>query len=116
VTHLGDKPMVHPAMKRQLEREERRKKYPMCEKLSDNADERRTVNEFLEWLQEKGIWLCDRDQGSNFADYRPITKRADDLLLEFLEIDPKALEAERRAILDEQRRANGDTEKDDAPG
>lgn len=101
----------------QAQREkERREKYPMCTRLSSASGERSTINQFVEWLQEKGIWLCDRDEGSNFAEYRPITKRSDELVLEYLEIDPVALEKERRQILDEQRKANGDTEEESEPG
>lgn len=92
---------------------ERAEKYPMCTKLSESSDERRTINDFVEWLQQKGIWLCDREEGSNFAEYRPIAKRSDELVMEYLEIDTKKLEEERRAILAEQRRANGDAEGDD---
>lgn len=101
----------------QAQRErERREKYPMCTRLSNASGERTTINNFVEWLQEQGIWLCDRDEGSNFSEYRPISKRSDSLIMEYLEIDEKALEKERRQLLDEQRKANGDTEEEDAPG
>lgn len=78
----------------------------MCEKLNSVGDERRTLNEFLEWLEtEQGIALCNREQtDSGFAKhgyYEPIRKKHEELVFEFLEIDPKKLEDERRAMVED---------------
>lgn len=78
----------------------RREKYPECTKLSDHAGERRTVTEFLEWLEAQGLHLCEYSPGSNFGTYHRTMKSHDALVMGFLEIDTKKLEEERRAMLD----------------
>ena len=61
-------------------------KYPVSVKLSKARGQRMAIYDFLEWLEnEKGI----------------IVDRSDALIMEYLGIDEKALEAERRAMLRE---------------
>ena len=73
-------------------------KTPQSDKLADQADEYNTIHEFLEYLGNKGIVLARYDEGSS---YRPdvIGERHDDLVLEFLGVDAKALDKERNKLL-----------------
>lgn len=74
-----------------------REEYPECEKLSAVSDERRTLSEFFEWLESRGMLLCTYEP--DFQIPWPVTKSNDTLIYEFLEIDPKKLDQERRAML-----------------
>lgn len=65
-------------------------KYPMCEKLSNAGEERRVLQEFLEWLRVEAV-----------DEYNEFTEESDEkLLMRYLEIDTVKLEEERRAMLD----------------
>jgi hypothetical protein len=99
-------PLGSASGKKKEEERARAVKYPMCAKLSNSADERRTALELFEWLESKGYHICERSHGSNFSTYDRTFKSFDTLALEFLEIDPKKLEEERRLMLDEQRKLN----------
>jgi hypothetical protein len=108
VTHLGDKKLpMHPAMSRQLEEEERRKKYPMCTRLNAHAKDRRQIMDFLDWLRtEKGVTLCT-STGKSWNGYESLGTSDESLAHQYLEIDEKALEAERRQMLEELQESAG---------
>lgn len=82
--------------------------YPECQKLRAGADERSTINDFLEWMQEKyGAFLARYDRDSEFPDLLwPLRKSADALAQEYLGVDPVKLENERRDILAKLREGN----------
>lgn len=61
-------------------------KYPECERLREIHTERHAITEFVEWAGQR--------IGSEPLDY---------LIMEFYNIDPDLLEAERRAMLEEER-------------
>ncbi len=104
---LGDVAETLDLQKKQ--EQERAKTYPMCAKLSRVRSDKAIIDCFLDWLYEdKKIELCTRSKrylGENFA---PIHASKDALLMEYFGIDQAELEKERRKILAEQRRANGD--------
>lgn len=77
--------------------------FPEHEKLKAHQDEARTVGDFIDWLNCEGILLCARD---DYDELYPIRKRIEDIIGDFLEIDPKKLEQEKRRMLDEIRVAN----------
>lgn len=97
----------------QVSEPSREEKYPNAVKLSENADERRTATEFLEWLEENGYHVCERSPGSNFDTYHRTLKNFDDLVLAFIGVDKAKLEEERRAMIKVAREAVGDTSEDE---
>jgi ATP-dependent Clp protease ATP-binding subunit ClpA len=72
------------------------------EKLAQNAPEIRAVQDFLAWLDENKILLCQIGPEG----YSPILKSADKIVYSYFEIDDTELENERRALLAAQRQAN----------
>ena len=77
--------------------------YPQCEELSRLATKRGHITEFLEWLcYESPIILCELRND----DFQSTNKTFENITMDFLGIDEKVLEQERRAILDEQRKRN----------
>jgi hypothetical protein len=114
-------------------------KYPMCDKLRECRERSQVVGEFIDWLANRGMVICDKREAENkgkasqlvvdtetrFAEslgtefvavfnaavdagcvYWPTFKSVTKLLEEFFEIDPIALENERRAMLDACRAAS----------
>lgn len=94
-------------------------KYPEHQRLSDCHDKSQVCGEFLDFLQsEKGLSLsmrytCD-EMGHDEDDcpcpddhMGPAHQRIETLLAEFFDIDPKKLEDEKCAMLEECRRKNG---------
>lgn len=80
---------------------------PQCELLSEHYDERMSVNRFIEWLEERGIVLCQREPDLRREfDFVPAAKNADRLFMDYIGIDQVELENERRALLDWQRELN----------
>ena len=79
-------------------------KYPECAKLGAVHDQLQIIRGFMEWLSsEKRLGLAGYDE---YDRLQWATKNTDQLLMEFYDIDPKKLEEERRAMLEECRRAN----------
>lgn len=72
--------------------------YPQSEKLREVEDERRAIVGFVEWLgMDRGIELCEFNEEA--GDYYGIVDTIDSLVMRYLEIDERALEQERRAML-----------------
>jgi len=69
-------------------------KYPECEKLKRLRPASQKCGEFVEWLERK--------RAIRFIGHQSTSR----LLSEFFEIDENKLEAERRAMLDDCRKAN----------
>lgn len=82
--------------------------YPQHEKLRAIRDQSQTIYDFLEWGQEQGWHLAEWDTTRKVDDrMMPIQPRTDQVLAKYFGIDLMALEAEKRAMLDEMRAANG---------
>ena len=78
------------------------------EKHSKTFEQRRIVQEFLDWLNENEILLGEYIKPYKAMDVErlaPILKNSQELLDEYFDIDPVQLEKERRELLDEARRA-----------
>ena len=75
-------------------------KYPLHVELKAREVEARTLGAFLDWLDEKGLTICVED-GRGFSDYQPDYVSKEKRIGAFMEIDPDALEAEKRAMLAE---------------
>lgn len=93
----------------QKRRDQYRKDYPMCSKLSKVRSDKAIIDCFLDWLdEEKNIVLCSKTGGPHDGRFAPHIEPKDKLLMAYFGIDEAELERERRKIIAAQRRANGD--------
>jgi hypothetical protein len=77
--------------------------YPECEKWAKAHDVVMAVSEFMEFIGRKGWRLAEyKEDGELF----PICKQTDSLLCEFVGVDEKKLETERRAMLEKLRKGD----------
>jgi hypothetical protein len=91
-----------------------RVKYPEHKKLRAIVDKSQSIGDFIDWLKnEKSVLLMREDsyedeegQARDFG-YAYVGGELRTYLEEFFEIDGKKLEAEKRAMLEEQRKLNG---------
>lgn len=81
--------------------------YPEHVKLKNLDGANETIGDFLEWLDENGMVVCQRTDNNVHNLYWPVAKSVEQLIAEFFGLDRKKLEDEKRAMLDEIRRANG---------
>jgi hypothetical protein len=72
-------------------------KTPECEKVA--SPEYQAAIQFLEWLGENGYIIADMDE---------ICQRGIDVVQQWAGVDARALEKERRALLDRQRTLNAE--------
>lgn len=83
------------------------KKYPMATRLSELDTEHRTLVNFMEWItgeREGKHYELARLEGVN--DFlTPCMERIDNMIFEYLGIDPKKLDQERRQMLEDMRNA-----------
>lgn len=89
---------------------------PETDKMIAVKDQSQAIGEFLEWLDEKGWWICrsatqedTRDDegertGIREGDLLPIYKSIEILLAEYFNIDLKKAEQEKRALLESLRK------------
>ena len=75
-------------------------KYPLHVELKAREVEAWTLGAFLDWLDERGLTIC-ADHGGGYSDYQPDYVSKEKRIGAFMEIDPNALEAEKRAMLAE---------------
>jgi len=80
-------------------------RYPECDKLDNNWKAVFAIQQFLEWLSEQKMTICEL-LGKEFPEFQPVTKNAQDLVYDYFRIDANKLERERRAMLEEQRKRN----------
>lgn len=87
--------------------------YPEHEKLAKIKDKSQAIGEFLEWAEEKGWHLAEWVGSPHPFEDRmvPIQPGMIDVLAEYFDIDQDILEAEKRAMLDEIRKANQQSTK-----
>lgn len=81
-------------------------KYPEAEKLAQASRERIVLDAFLEWCEDQRIELGKWESGTLNDNFEPLVEKPRDIVFRYLGIDPKKLEAERKALLDMQRSAN----------
>jgi len=76
-------------------------KTPALDKMASVRNESQKIGEFLEYLGQRRIILCEETDPplSYDAPYMPVNQDTEQLLADFFEIDLKACEEERRAIL-----------------
>lgn len=85
--------------------------YPEHAKLAKVKDESQKIGQFLDWLTNERpngvIFLCERHPTHQVGDlWVPFDKGIEKLLAEYFGIDEKKLEAEKRQMLEEQRKLN----------
>lgn len=79
--------------------------YPEHEKLKARDRESRLLSEFYDFIVHEQCWaIAEIDDETDR--YFPVRLRPDEIIGAFLGIDPKKLEAEKVAMLDEVRKAN----------
>jgi hypothetical protein len=87
--------------------EEHAAKYPLHTKLESLEKEQRVAQEFLEFLEERGYLIAERDSNASrmrqYAgqDLLPITKRPAEIIGEFLGIDAKEFSDEKDRMYQE---------------
>jgi len=76
------------------------KRYKEHEKLQAVKDKSQEIGDFLEWCNNKGIFLGEYDR---FDELVPIRKNTETMLAEYFKINLKKLEQEKRDMLDNFR-------------
>jgi len=79
--------------------------YPEHEKLKAVKDRSQAIGEFIEWLGDNDMAVCEWTEG-NFDNWHPTGQPINKLLARFFEIDLNRLEDEKLAMLAEQRALN----------
>lgn len=74
---------------------------PELDRLAALAVEQACLQEFFEWLSSKRYEVCGWVDGHRFP--QPLLQKPDDLIYEYLGIDPMKLERERRWLLENAR-------------
>ena len=77
--------------------------YPEHEKLKAVKELSQTCGEFVDFLEEKGIYLAEYDTKDERNRLYRWRGRMTKLLAEFFEIDEDALEREKQAMLEKIR-------------
>lgn len=84
--------------------------YPEHDKLLVIKDKSQAIGEFMEWCADEGLHLAEWWESHSYTGCMQITLRGTTgLVAEFYDIDLNVLEAEKRAMLNEQRRLNEQT-------
>lgn len=89
--------------------------YPEHDKLRAVRDESQAIGQFLEWLGENGLVICSFEEYKRTGEYIPDGRSIQQILADYFEIDLNKLDDEKRAMLNELRKANGDDGEDDNP-
>lgn len=69
---------------------------PTLRELAARGDDKRTLEEFLEWLESQRLEIKTFPYGES------ISESPENLIYRFLEIDPRKVDEERRALIDWQ--------------
>lgn len=78
--------------------------YPEHEKLKIVKPQSQAIGDFLTWLQENGLTICEVQEKHPWdAVYHPVRKTIERFLAEYFEIDLVKLELEKRTMLEEFR-------------
>jgi len=77
--------------------------YPEHEKMAKISDLSQAIGEFLEYQSGRGITLCHRGV---YGQRWPVTESLEKMLAKYFEINLDVIEAEKRMMIDEMRRAN----------
>jgi hypothetical protein len=81
--------------------------YPECEKMAAVREKSQVLSDFVDWLQTKGIHLAKWHDRGGADELFEIHTPYDELFADYFGIDLKAVERERRAMLDSIQLAAG---------
>ena len=75
--------------------------YPEHDKQSAIIEDARTIDEFIEWLGSRGMFIAEHQKLDGFRDpiLVPIPQAHQQVVMDFYGIDGAKLEDERRAML-----------------
>lgn len=74
---------------------------PNMSKMAIHSDDYVLLHDFLDWLRSEGVHLGQFEKSRiAFPSMMEITESRDNLLARYFQIDLKALEQERRAVLE----------------
>lgn len=89
-------------------------KYPEHEKLRAVKAQSQTIGDFLSWLEERDMAVCERvpedideDGFSSDEEFVPTQKGIERLLAEYFEIDLRKISDEKDAMIAELHKAAG---------
>lgn len=74
------------------------------DKMSAARVDAAIISEFIDFLEENGYAICEVELHDQWW---PVRKSYEQLLADYFEIDLKKVEEERRALLEELRKAQG---------
>lgn len=72
--------------------------YPEHERMAAVADTSQAIGEFLEWLEEQGLVICEPSPLATMP-LVPAHRQITDLLADYHGIDLTLIEAEKRAMI-----------------
>ena len=80
------------------------------EKMKHCQNESQAIGQFIEWLQEQEMDICEwTNQTSEFGEFFPTSKTIEQLLAEYFGINLNKAEEERLKILEEYRKEKEDS-------
>lgn len=82
-------------------------KYPEHAKLKPIQPLTQAVGDFMEWLAEQKLPICEMTRDEAWSQYLPTMRSRDRLLAEHFGINQKRLDKEKDAMLEEHRRRFG---------
>lgn len=83
-------------------------KTPELDKMTTVKAESQVIGQFLEGMEEKGIYLCTFPvTGPGQSEYFRLDKSIEQVLADYFEIDLNKVEKERRAVLNYIRKEQG---------
>jgi hypothetical protein len=74
--------------------------YPECKKMAAVQEKSQVLSSFVDWLQSKGIHLAKWQKRYSVDELCEIHVPYEELFADYFGIDLKAVECERRAMLD----------------
>lgn len=81
-------------------------KYPLHEMMSECSEERNTVQNVIDWLDEQGWTICELFKGHADDRYAPVAHSKEQIIARYFGVDLQAFDDEKRAMLDEFRAAS----------
>lgn len=81
-------------------------KFPQLAAMVRVQSSSQVIGEFLDWLSENGLTVCERSEGLRGTQFVPAREDAQALLARYWGIDLVELEGERRAVLAQARQSS----------
>lgn len=77
-------------------------KTPALNKMLKNKEQSQTIGEFVEWLSQQGYTICRVDKFDRFS---PVRRSIEEWLARYFKVNLNKAEEERRALLEQIRKA-----------